>query len=91
MRAADWSTAHSVLVTQLAPRWWCAGQFGQLQTHLKQLEAEAGAVEAAVGSAAWKCGALLYSAFFEVEASLPEFQPAPVPKSICLSMCSCLD
>ena len=84
--AAEWTTAHSVLVMQLAPRWWCSGRIGQLRSCLKQLEASAGPVQAAVGSAAWKSGAHLYYTFFNLEASilppcslLPTVMPASRP------------
>ncbi|BDA43587.1 Nuclear pore complex protein Nup98-Nup96 [Coccomyxa sp. Obi] len=66
--SADWATAHGVLVQQLAPQWWCTGQMEKLQSHLKQLQAKSGLVQAAVGSAAWKSGAGLYSAYSSLEA-----------------------
>ena len=81
--SADWATAHGVLVQQLAPQWWCTGQMGKLQAHLKKLQASSGLVQAAVGSAAWKSGAGLYSAFLSLEASLASLKQSEL-SFVCL-------
>ncbi len=82
--AEDWTTAHSVLVTQLAPGWWCSNQNGQLQSCLTQLEATAGPVQAAVGPAAWKAGAHLYSTYFRLQAGTFKHAPFLVASYQCL-------
>ena len=49
---------------ELAPRWWLGGQRPRVRTALRPLMQ---AAQAQVGSAQWRAGAELYSAYFHFE------------------------